>query len=196
MTFAELLAEVYIATNRPDLVTQTKQAIKAATLKAHSSDYYSRDIFETGVEFPTSHYVQSLESYSLVTNFRSLKYLRRVTDENDQSGTFFEIVTPEEVLDSYNRNRTDIAYQAGRVLEIRSSVPFQYCLMGAYALPIITEENYASWIAELVPYAIIYEAARVIFAQVGYMEQASAMSRLVAEEYAALKITGLTDVGY
>ena len=196
MTFNELLEEVYVLTNRRDLVAESKSAIKAATLKAHNTDFYSKDIFETGVAFDTAEYRQALDMYNLISNFRAVKYLRRVEDEFDDVGKFIEVVTADEVLDSYSCNRADIAYVAGRVLEIRSSVTFSKCLFGAYVFPIVQEENYSSWIADLHPFAIIYEAVRAIFITIGYQEQAVNFSRLVAEEYATLKMTGLTDVGY
>lgn len=196
MTFDELIAEVYLLTNRADLVGETKSAVKAATLKAHQSDFYSKDIFETGVEFDTPSFTQSLDYITLISNFRSFKYLRRVTDENDDVGAFFEIVAPEEVLDSYNQNRNDIAYVAGRVLEIRSAVSFSKALLGCYVNPIIREGAYNSWVAEQFPFVIVYEAARVVFAMLGQMEESNGQARLVAEEFNLLKMSALTDVGY
>ena len=196
MTFDELVAEVYLITNRPDLVGETKSAVRAATLKAHQSDFYSKDIFETGVEFDTASYKQSLDYVTLLSNFRAFKYFRRVTDENDDAGTFFQIITPEEILDSYGTGRTDIAYVAGRVLEIRSSVKFSKALLGCYVTPIVREGAYLSWVAEQFPFAIVYEAARVVFRAIGYDEQSAAFTQLLAEEYQLIKISALTDVGY
>jgi hypothetical protein len=46
------------------------------------------------------------------------------------------------------------------------------------------------------PYAIIYEACRVLFKTIGYDEQSSAYTSLVAEAYEQLKTSALTDVGY
>jgi len=196
MTFDELLEEVYLITNRRDLVAETKSAIKAATLKAHKSDFYSKDIFETGIEFDSADYRQSLDYISLFSNFRAIKYLRRVEDENDDVGAFFEIITPEETLDSYGSNRTDIAYVAGRVLEIRSAVEFSKALLGAYVLPIVREGAYNSWVAEQFPYAIIYETARVLFKAIAYDEQSATFNQLMAEEYSLLRASALTDIGY
>lgn len=196
MTFEELLEEVYTLTNRPDLVNETKSAVKAATLKAHTSDFYSRDIYETGVSFDESKYIQSLDYYCLICNFRALKYLRRVDSDTDTAGTFIDIITPEEVLDSYGQGKVDVAYVAGRNLEIRSACSFQYALLGAYVLPIVTETGYSSWVAAQFPYAIIYEAARVVFKTIGYDEQSAQFNLLVAEEYSLLKQTALSDVGY
>lgn len=196
MTFDELLEEVYLITARRDLVAETKSAIKAATLKAHKSDFYSKDIHETGIEFDTADFRQSLDYISLISNFRSLKYLRRVEDENDDVGNFFDIITPEETIDSYGLNRADIAYVAGRVLEIRSSVTFSKALLGAYVLPIVREGAYTSWVAEQFPFVIIYEAARVLFKAIGYDEQSATFTQLVAEEFNLLKLSALSDVGY
>lgn len=196
MTFEQLLEEVYLITDRRDLVNQTKSAIKAATLKAHQSDYFSKDIFEEGFQWDELGYRQQLDYYSLIPNFRALKYVRRVQDQHDDAGTFFEVVTPEEVLDSYGQGRLDIAYVAGRVLELRASCTFKYVLLGAYVLPIVREDAFSSWIAELQPFAIIYEACRVIFKSIGYDEQSATFTGLVAEEYVMLKMTGLADVGY
>lgn len=196
MTFDELVAEVHLLTNRPDLVGETKSAVKAATLKAHQSDFYSKDIFETGVEFETADFRQSLDYITLISNFRSLKYFRRVDSATDDAGKFIEIVTPEEILDNYNQNRSDIAYVAGRVLEIRSAASFSKALIGAYVLPIVREGAYNSWVAEQFPYVIAYEAARVIFAMIGQIEESNGQARLVAEQFNLLKMSALSDVGY
>jgi hypothetical protein len=196
MTLTELITEVYELTNRSDLVAETLSAIKAATLKAHRTDFYSKDIYETGISFDAANYKQSLDYVSLFSNFRAFKYLRKSTGATDDSGIFFTVITPEEVLDSYGINRTDIAYVAGRVLEIRSSTEFQYALLGCYVLPIVTTAGYSSWVAEQNPFAIIYEACRVIFKSIGYDEQSNTFTRLVAEEYELLKLSALSDVGY
>lgn len=196
MTFTELVAEVYKLTNRPDLEAETKAAIKAATLKAHMTDFYSKDIFETGIAFSSPAYKQSLDYISLISNFRALKYIRRVEDEFDDAGAFFEVITPEEVLTSYGSNKTDIAYIAGRVVELRASVEFSKALIGCYVLPLTTEENFSSWVASLYPYAIINEATRKVFKTIGYDEQAATYEKLVAEEYMLLKMSAIADVGY
>lgn len=196
MTFDELLEEVFLITNRRDLVAETKSAVKAATLKAHKTDFYSKDLFETGVEFTSADFRQSLDYISLLSNFRSFKYFRRVEDENDDVGKFIAIITPEEVLNSYGCNRTDIAYVAGRVLEIRSSVEFSKALLGAYVSPIVREGAYLSWVAEQFPFAIIHESARRVFRSIGNLDEANAQAQFVSEEYSELRASAITDVGF
>ena len=201
MTFTELLDEVYDLTNRPDLVSVTKLAVRAATLKAHKTDFYSRDIHEVGVEFSSSEFIQSLDLPSFISNYRAMKYIRRMDDvaataASDAEGGFIEIITPDEVLDAYGVNRTDIAYVAGRMLAIRSSVEFNTMMLGCYVLPIVREGAYSSWVADLYPSAIVTEASRRVFKTIGQDDQSATYKDLVIEEYILLKMSALTDVGY
>lgn len=196
MTFDELKEEVFLITNRRDLVSETESAIKSATLKAHKSDFYSKDIFETGIEFPSADFRQSLDYVTLLSNFRAFKYFRRVEDEFDDVGKLIEIISVDEILDSYDINRVDIAYVAGRVLEIRSSVEFTKALLGAYVLPVVRTGAYLSWVAEQFPFAIIHEAARRIFRSIGQLEESNAQKEFVVEEYTELRMSALSDVGY
>lgn len=196
MTFDELKEEVFLLTNRRDRVAETESAIRAATIKAHKSDFYARDIFETGIQFPTSDYRQQLDYTQFISNFRAFKYFRRAEDAEDDSGPFFEIITPDAILDSYGINRTNIAYVAGRILEIRSDVEFQFGLLGVYVLPIVRTGAYSSWVAEQQPYVIIYESVRTLFKSFGQDEESATYTRLVAEEYNLLQASAISDVGY
>jgi len=196
MTFDELVAEVILLTNRPDLTAETESAVRAATLKVHKLDFFSKDIFETGVEFPTSDFRQSLDYISFISNFRSIKYFRLAENATDDTGDFITIITPDSVLDSYGINRTNIAYVAGRVLEIRANVEFQFALLGAYVYPIVRLGAYNSWAAEQFPFAIIYEATRVVFKAIGKMEESNGMAQLTAEEFAEVKLSAIQDIGY
>ncbi len=195
-TLAELAADVYTLTSRPDLVNETSLAIRSATLKAHMTDYYSKDIYEVRITTDTTDYIHGIDIYSIVANFRSLKYLRKYDLANAAVGSFLEILEPEEILDSYGRDRVDVAYIAGRVIEIKSSTQIDNLILGCYVLPITTATDYASWIADLYPSAILYEAARQVFKAIGHAEQAAEFTRLVGEEYALLRMSALSDVGY
>lgn len=197
-SITDLATLVYELTKRPDLVDETKSAIKAATLKAHMSDYYSKDIYEMYVNLSdtTSKYIWSLDYITLMSNFRSLKYIRKYDSDAGEPSDFIEVITPNEVLDSYKVTKTDVCYVAGRVIEIRSSTAISKLILAAYVNPIITDADYSSWVAELYPYAIVYEAARIIFKTIGYDEQFAAYKELVADQYILLQRTALTDVGY
>lgn len=196
MTFDEIAAEIYTMTNRPDLVKETESAIKSATLKAHQSDFYSKDIYETGVELPEVNMVQSLDLTSLVSNFRQIKYVKVVSDSNDTEGFYLDLVKTEELIDNYKQSKLNVAYVAGRILEMRASVQFKYLLLGAYVFPLVTKEKYSSWVAHQYPYAIIYEAIRIVFITIGQIEEANGYARLAAEARAEMKAASILDVGY
>jgi hypothetical protein len=196
-TFAELCNSVYDITVRPDLVNETKLAVKAATLKMHHSDYYYKDLVEDSVTFGTSEFLQQLDVKALFPHFRAVKYARRY----DNSGTgqamnFFDILTPGELIDAYGNDRVNVAYMAGDVLNIKSREAFQHMLFSYYRNPDITESGFTSWIARDHEFAIIYEAIRTIFKSTGFDEQAAAYEKLVAEQVGELKLSNIQAVGY
>lgn len=191
----ELIADVYTITNRPDLVAETLLEIKSATLKAHRSDFYAKDIFEAGIEWNTPAYIQSLAYRDIIPRWRALKFLRKYTADG-VAGQFFTPLTPEATLDSYGVNKENVCYLAGEMLEIRSTTQDRYMLLGCYIDPDITAEGYSSWVARSYPYMIVYEAARKLFKMIGFDEQAAQMNQLVAEELAVMRATELATTGF
>lgn len=205
MTFDEILEEIFLITGRRDLVAESKSALKKSTLKAHKTDFYKKDIWEESLEFSESDFLHSLDIYTILPNFRAWKYFKRIDDTanvinptvgNEKIGTFLEILDVDEILDSYGVNRSDIAYEAGRVLEIRASVNFTKAIIGCYLLPVVTpEEKYVSWIAEQYPQLIVHESARLIFGSIGKMEEARVETGLAAEELRELTLGAIVSVG-
>lgn len=184
-TFAELVSDVMTLTNRPYLVDETKLAVRMATLKAHQSDYYPKDIFETGISWTEPAFIQSIEYRTLIPRWRAFKYLRKYS--NGAPAGFFNILTPEETLDGYGINRENICYLAGEMLEIRSDTQDTNMILGCYVNPITTENGYSSWIAQDHPWAIVFEAARIVFRNVGSIDESNSMRQEVAEQYQILK---------
>lgn len=193
-TFAELCADVYTLTNRPDLVSETKLAVKAATLKAHQLDFFYKDIYEVGVQFDTSDYVQALEYRTISPRYRALKYIRK-TDVSGTPGDFLSVITPAMSLDKYGHQRDDICYAAGEVIQIKSSTSLQYILFGCYRNPDITENSYSSWIAVDHPYCIVYEAAASVFKLTGDDEKSTVYKKLVDEQFMMLKASNIEAEG-
>lgn len=189
-TFTELLSDVYTLTNRPDLVNETKLAVKAATLKAHQSDFYYKDLHETGVSFSSSSYVQGLEYRTILPRFRSLKYIRK-TDVNGTPGKFLDPIAPALALDVYGIAREDVYYAAGELIQIKSSTELQYILLGCYLNPDVAESTYSSWVAIDHPYYIVYEAAITIFKTIGQDEQAAVYKKLCDEQLSMLKSSNI-----
>jgi hypothetical protein len=194
MNFTELCNRVYTITNRPDLEDETKQAVYASTLKMHSLDFFPRDRWQSLAVFDEAAYIQELDTTS-IPRFRCLSHIRKwdplfnATQQNPllpsitpsiggqvvgskEALSFIKILDPDDILDaSYGTEKVNVAYMAGDMLYIRSNTLFSQAMIGWYQFPEIDAENgfarYDSWIADKFPFAIIYDAASVIFQQIG-----------------------------
>jgi len=184
-SFTDLCNDVYTITNRPDLIAETKLAVKQATLKMHQLDYFPKDLYETGIIWNPVAFIQSLAYKSLVPRWRTFKYLRKYQD--DLPGDFFKLLSPDETLDRYSINKENICYIAGDQLEIRSSTEDSTMLLSCYLHPDITEDTFTSWIANEHPYAIISDAAASVFKMIGFDEQAAYQKQNVTEQVAMLR---------
>ena len=196
MNLTELQTEVYAITNRPDLADRTLSAIRAATLKLHQADYFYKDLFESGVTFSTPAYLQQLEYRTLFPRWRALKYIRKSDVNSFADGAFLEIISPDQVLDSYSLNRSDVCYAAGLTVNIRSSTELQYVFIGCYLNPDITLAGYSSWIALDHPWAIIQLAAAQILRSIGKTEEWAAATREAAEQFQLVRESNILAVGY
>lgn len=184
-TLASLLSDVYTITARPELIAETKLAVKQATLKMHQLDDFPKDLYETGIQFANPAFIQSLDYKSLIPNWRRFKYLRKYQDS--VPGDFFTLLSPEETLDRYAVNKDNICYVAGTQLEIRSNTEDTYMLLSCYVHPNVTDESFSSWIADEHPYAIIWDAAAAVFKMTGYDEQAAYMKQNMQEQVQLLR---------
>jgi hypothetical protein len=196
MTLTELRQEVYNLTNRPSLVAETLTAIRSATLKLHQLDYFYKDIVEQGVSFTSASYVQQIDYRSLFTRWRALKYIRKTDFTGTEQGPIFTIITPESVLDQFGRNQDNVCYVAGAVINVRSETQLQYCIVGYYVNPDITESGFNSWIAQDHPYAIVFDAAATVFKAIGDTEKFAAYTQLAAVQAAEVRMSNIQSYGY
>lgn len=213
-----IIAEVVGLTNRPDMIAETTSAVKSATLRAHRSDFYWKDLFESNIVYATADYTQSIDYRSIIPNFRSMKYLRKFdfgtnyqncqqnngfqgasynTNGTQCPGKFFELITPEQALDSYNLQRRDVYYMAGNLIQVKSSTLTEYALFGCYLNPIVgSEATYSSWIATDHEYAIVFQAVSQIY---GLLENTNAQAtyqKLADAEIAMLIASNITGEGF
>lgn len=201
MNLAELISEVYLITNRPDLVGETSSAIRRVTLKLHQSDYFYKDIFETGIAFDGPAFVQDLNYRSIIPLYRAIKYIRhydptQASTDTGGLGQFLSRIDAENVLDQYNCTKTDIYYVAGQQIHIKSITNSQYYLLGCYINPDVGINTYASWIAVDHPFAIINSACADIFKMIGKDEQNALYKQIAMEDTQVIKITNTIPEGY
>lgn len=203
MNYNELVSEVLSIVKRPDQMPRIESAVRAATLKAHRQDYFFRDLKESGVTFTDAEYIQNfLPTQIFGARFRKIKYIRLwnydISDAEHygRAGVFLDAIDIENAIDQYGYTKHNVYYMAGELVQIRCASALSHCIVGAYVNPLVaTPETFDSWIAEQQPYAIVYEAARQLFNQIGKASDASTMTTAVAEEFAQLKLDSVNKPG-
>jgi hypothetical protein len=196
MILAELVQEVYNLTGRPDRVAETLSAVKAATLKAHQSDFYYKDLKEVVVAFDSADYIQALDYKAVLPLWRAVKYFRKYDYANDTPGKVLTLVEPANVFDKYTLQKQDIYYVAGAYVQINSSTQEQYYIIGYYSNPDITQAGYTSWVATDHPFCIIYDAAATIFKSIGKDDESANFRNLYAEQISQLRLSNIQANGY
>lgn len=227
-TITELQQLVYTETNRPDLINETLNAICEATMTAHNSDFYLKDIVQAQTLFNTADYIQTIAT-AAIPFYRELAFFRKAvggpTLYQPMSGSISDPLAPDPVsgsysyplneyvylteissdyiLDDYGYEKVDIFYQAGHIINIKSSTPIINGQFGWYSFPNTDLFNqgamYSSWIADSYPFLIVYKAAGTIFKKIGQDAATNAYmdpeSGLYAEQFAMFKNSNITATG-
>lgn len=198
MTLTEMLNEVYIITKRPDKVTDSTSALKAALFKMHSKDFYSKDIIEIGVAFDTSSQFQSFAYKTLFPLWRAVSYIQPMDSITGlPSGDPLVQINPQFTVDDYDVYKDGVYYEAGLTLQMRMTAAFQYFGIGYYQYPDISSTSQlTTWIAQDFPWALIYDAAAMIFKSIGFTDQEASMRGLVQEQMRLIDISSIQATGY
>ncbi len=175
MTLAELVLAVHDITNRPDLPTVALSGIRSATIAAHTSEDYPKDIVEKALSMPTTDFVHSLMYLERFPRFRRFAYIRNYAD--GVPGDHIRSISPFATKDGYGLERTNVYYLAGDTVQLRTSQETNQFLIGAYVIPDVTEAGYDSWIAREYPFAIIHSAAAFVLRRIGFAEEAAYQMR-------------------
>lgn len=200
--------------------------VKSALLWAHSLEAFNQDLELAQVVFDSSSYIQQLDTLSLV-RYRECAFIRKdppatftnavvannlpalidwmwsqgIQSAQKASGYLEVIKNLKDSYDEYGDSKSDIAYQAGSSLFMKSSTPMDKIMLGWYAFPVLSitdttttydESNFNSWIARDYPFLVIYHACSSVFSTTGKQEQArkldapAAQGGLVAQQIQAL----------
>lgn len=191
-----MVAMVYTETARPDLTAETQQAVQSSTLKMHLRGKYFRDIQPAILNFGTASYLNVFDT-STLTRYRQMIYMRPsdanaviTTDllwpcptdatpspqlpplwwgfaDSDAGGLIKILDDPADIFDIQGYQKQNIAYQAGTNLYIKTILSLQYMQAAWLTYPDVGTMTYSSWIADLLPYVIVFDAAASVFGSVG-----------------------------
>lgn len=214
-TSDSLAADVYVLTNRPDLVAETRVAIRKAIYKFHSADTFKRDLITQRLQM-SLYAPLSLDSFRWViplsefTRFRRPRFLRyppelTITPQVPAplidwpvgaawSKEFTE-VSSDDIFDSYHSEYLNYYFIAGSALTIKSAYGMDYLDFSYYQYPLVPTvqtDPIISWICDQYPDAVIEEAAGTVFKMIGKDDEYNRYQTLFAEN---LSILRGTDVG-
>lgn len=161
-----LLTDIYALTARPDLEAETELALRTATVNAHLSDAYPRDMFTSQVQLPNASYLSSLDVPSL---FPGLRGINKITplDSNLQPVILspedeIKIIELGDIYDDYGQLRNNVVYLAGDSINIRSLLNSYGYIVSWFRSPNLRRSTYNSWIAQVYPTIIVYWAASIV----------------------------------
>lgn len=180
-----LLQDVLELTKRPDLMEESQIALRTATLSIHGRASFPRDLVTSLVKLPNPAYQVALDIQALFPRLRGLNAVR-VVDVNfapiDTDVGKIEVVEPNDIYDpEYGSVKNNIAYVAGTSINIRTAIEAYGYIVSYYQLPLVRREEYNSWIAQMSPDAIIYQAASIVFSTNGNEEKAASYQKMVRE---------------
>lgn len=187
-TMAEMVDKVIELTKRPDLEQRTKSMVQSATLTVHNADFYYRDLSEHGIMFTEKKFNQNWEPKTIYPLFRKIKYIRQWNYEATDlinagtPGPMYECIDLGQEFDQYGYQKTNIYYMAGDLIQIKARCEQDHFLTAAYSYPDVTLDGYKSWIADEQPFAIIFTAAKLVAASIGFREDAQNYAALAAQE--------------
>lgn len=179
-TFAEMESLVVAQTRRPEVTAVTQAAIRTATLRAHHTDFFRRDLASATLSYAPSSSVffyDFTDVSSSLLRLRSLQLLQCV-DANTLLPTeelgYREL---QDLYDSDNVLRQSMYTLIGDTLRVYPLSATGKLTAYYYQNPITDSTNYASWIANEYPDELAMWAAAIVFARTGFAEMAADFQR-------------------
>jgi hypothetical protein len=189
-TFAEMEALVVGQTRRPEVTAVTQAAIRTATLRAHHTDFFPRDLAPGTLSYtPLSgaQYYDLPDLTTLLPKLRSLQSLKSV-DSTGKPIENFEYRELQDLYDSDNVLRTSMYTMIGDTLRVYPQVSTGLLATTYYKNPVVTEAGYSSWVANEYPDELAMWAAAIVFARTGFAEMAQDFQRTHVQPFKELLV--------
>lgn len=175
--FGKLYEDVVTLTNRPEMVGETKLAIRNATQYFHMIDFWQRDCIEELKQFSVPNFAFQLDIPTEFARYRKIRYIKKydLTSLVPKEGEFHKIseASPDSLFDRYNSIRSNVFYLAGTNLNIRLNTQESGLLISWYTYPEVEPESYQSWIADMLSSVIVNRAVAEIQNSIGMVEEAN-----------------------
>ena len=178
-TFAELESLVVAQTRRPEIPAVTQAAIRTATMRAHHTDFFPKDVAVGTITYaPNSAIFRDFPDVSsTLTRMRSVKSLQGLEAVSMAPVESFEYRDLDDVYDADSNRRPSIYNIIGDTLRIYPQTQTGLIQVYYYQNPSVTEGIYYSWIADMYPDELAAWAAAIVFARTGFAEMAQEFQR-------------------
>lgn len=175
--WTELLDEVYVLTNRPELVAETAIALRKAVRTAHSSARFWRDLVEVNVTGLPVVQVQEIALDVHAPRFRQTAYIK----SNSSQDRYFDPITIDELVDADGYAKVNGYWGFGNSLRVRAANIEDNYLLGYYQYPVMTPaESFSSWIVTDHRDYIVASAALIVLGLTGEAEIKTTLQQLAA----------------
>ncbi len=202
MNFTELNAAVVTITNRPDLVAETSLAVRRATARMHSIDFWPKDIQEVTLSLITPAFLGQIDTTILpFSRFRAMKYLREYNLVHSGRERYMTKVEPDCLVDEYGYEIQSLWYPAGTVINWKVGYAVQAIAgitglsVGYYQNPDVSPTTFSSWIAQIEPWCIVEDAAARVLKLTGQLDLANSIAQEAVESLMLLRQNYLEGVG-
>lgn len=173
-TFVELRELTIELTKRPELVALTESAVRTATLRAHHTDFFRRDLIQATMNYTVvadAYFYNFPNLTDTLPRLRTMKNIYGVTMEGHQ----IEQLEYRESDDLYNSDgnyRRYVYTLIGDTLRVYPDLPTGILHAYYFQNPDVSSSNYTSWIANTYPDDLAGWAAAIVMARTGFLEMA------------------------
>lgn len=180
-TFAELYALTVVHTQRPELVALTESAVRTATLRAHHTDFFRKDLKAAALDYTISVSVPFQDfpdvSASLLPRLRSIKDIYGMSVDGLHKVEQLEYRETDDLYDADGCARHHTYTLLGDTLRCYFCAPTGKAEVYFFANPVVTSGSYSSWIADEYPDDLAAWAAAIVMSRTGFLDMAASYQR-------------------
>lgn len=189
--YTDLVEQISVWTNRPELTAEMNTAIVAAVNKAHRAGHFPRDLVEVTVAVEPVQ-IQTVDyTAAPFVRYRHLATIGPASYEYN-----YTVVESLDLFDVDGYARRDIAYVAGSLINIKAAAPVDSLKITYWQRPKVSPiAELNDWIVADHFDLIVLWAAASVLATVGENEIKTRVEALAALHYADLKADSVESAG-
>ena len=191
-TFAELESLVVAQTRRPEVPAITQAAIRTATLRAHHTDFFARDLSTSALQYTPSSSAQFYDFADISSTLLRLRSFQLVQCVEPSTLIPVENLEYRELQDLYDSDqvrRCSMYTLIGDTARMYPTAATGLINVYYYRNPVTSSVGYSSWIADTYPDELAMWAAAIVFARTGFAEMAADFQRTHIQPFKELLIS-------